>query len=162
MILLARLRTAAVLAAAASGLSACAEVGIDPPRWPWREPGPVVSAPRAVEPAAPAPRAGKAAPPRTAARSERKAKPAAPEAREVPKLVGLSEAETAQLLGQPAEESERPPGKVWVYKAAGCRLAVHLFPDMEKGGFYALDTTAEEGTADACVGRLAADAQKKE
>ncbi|MEW5726605.1 MAG: hypothetical protein AB1918_02150 [Pseudomonadota bacterium] len=161
MTLLARLRTAAVLLAASAGLSACAEVGIDPPEWPWQDPRPVVSSPAAV-PSAPAAKPAKPAPARMAAKPERKAKPAEPQAQEVPKLVGLSEAETAQLLGQPAEESAQPPGKVWVYKAAGCRLAVHLFPDMEKGGFYTLDTTAEEGAADACLGRLAADARKKE
>lgn len=85
------------------------------------------------------------------------------------KLVGLSEDETADLLGRPAEESAEPPGKIWTYKAAGCRLSVHLFPDMEKGGFYALDyTTAEgaaegakEGAKEACLGKVAGEARRK-
>lgn len=160
-----RLRTAAALAVAGVGLSACADLGIAPPQWPWQQPRPTVSAPQ-PEQAAPPPRAAKATVVRPAAKPDKKAATAKPapeaEAREAPKLVGLSEVETARLLGQPAEETAQPPGKVWVYKAAGCRLAVHLFPDMDRGGFYTLDTTAEEGSRDACVGKLADDARKKE
>lgn len=77
-----------------------------------------------------------------------------------PKLLGLSEEETVGLLGRPAEETEQAPGKVWVYRAAGCQLAVHLFPDMEKGGFYALDYAAEGGR-DLCLGKVAGEARKR-
>lgn len=165
MTLPARLRTIAALTVAGFGLSACADLGIAPPQWPWQEPRPVVSAPQ-PERAAPPPRAAKAATTRPAPKPDRKVAAVKPapevEAKDAPTLVGLSEGETARLLGQPAEESEQPPGKIWVYKAAGCRLAVHLYPDMEKGGFYTLDTTAEEGSRDACVGKLADDARRKE
>lgn len=87
--------------------------------------------------------------------AEKRAHPASVVRVEPLKLVGLSEQETAELLGKPAEESEQPPGKVWVYRVSGCQLSVHLFPDMEKGGFYALDYKAEEGSRDTCLGKLA-------
>lgn len=75
-----------------------------------------------------------------------------------PKLVGLSEAETVELLGRPAEESAQPPGKVWLYRSGGCELSVHLFPDMDHGGFYALDYTAGPDTEsrEACLRKTAA------
>ncbi|MCR6631245.1 MAG: hypothetical protein NVV74_15015 [Magnetospirillum sp.] len=78
-----------------------------------------------------------------------------------PKLVGLSEDETVGLLGRPAEESAAPPGKIWVYKATGCELSVHLFPDMDKGGFYALDYSAADGGRDQCLGKVAGEARKR-
>ena len=145
------------------GLSGCADMRLEEPRWPWREPAPTVVAP-APEPGEAPQAAAKSRRPavRPAVKAERKPAPPEPEAKETPQLVGLSEAETAQLLGRPAEESERPPGKIWLYTATGCRLAVHLFPDMDKGGFYTLDTVAEEGGRDACIGRLADEARKKE
>lgn len=77
-----------------------------------------------------------------------------------PKLVGLSEDETADLLGRPAEETAEAPGKIWIYKASGCQLSVHLFPDMERGGFYALDYTAD-GAKESCLGKVAGEARKK-
>lgn len=155
--------SAVALLMAGLGLSGCADMRLEEPRWPWREPAATVAAPTPeatqAPPASAKPRRPAARP---AAKAERKQASPEAEARETPRLVGLSEAETAQLLGQPAEESERPPGKVWLYTASGCRLAVHLFPDMDKGGFYALDTVAEEGGRDACIGRLADEARKKE
>lgn len=75
----------------------------------------------------------------------------------LPKLVGLSADQTEELLGHPSEKDELPPGKIWTYRGGGCVLVVHLFPDMEKGGFYALDYTSE-GNADnreACLARTA-------
>lgn len=77
-----------------------------------------------------------------------------------PKLVGLSEDETIDLLGHPAEESTQPPGKIWIYKAGGCQLSVHLFPDMDRGGYYALDYSAD-GSRDTCLGKVAGEARKR-
>ncbi|MGE5517360.1 MAG: hypothetical protein ACM31D_16270 [Bacteroidota bacterium] len=77
-----------------------------------------------------------------------------------PKLLGLSEEETVGLLGRPTEETMQPPSKVWIYRAAGCQLSVHLFPDMEKGGFYALDYAADGGR-DLCLGKVAGEARKR-
>lgn len=156
--ILRRFRSFAAPLLAGFALSACARMGVEPLDWPWQPPAAPV--PDRVE--VPEPRPARAtAVARPAKPAERKVAEKKPEP-EAPKLVGLSEAETAQLLGRPAEENEQPPGKVWLYKAAGCRLAVHLFPDMEKGGFYTLETTAEEGSRDACVGKLAEDARKKD
>jgi hypothetical protein len=76
------------------------------------------------------------------------------------KLVGLSEEETIDLLGRPAEENPQPPGKLWIYKASGCQLSVHLFPDMDRGGFYALDYSSDI-SRDACLGKVAGEARKR-
>lgn len=151
----------------AAVLSACAQ--FDLPKWPGNE-GAASPAPRpatADSRAAPAPiRPVKPAPELKALRPA--ARPAAerevaalPNATvKLPKLVGLSEDETADLLGRPAEETTEPPGKVWVYKASGCQLSVHLFPDMERGGFYALDYTADSAR-ETCLGKVAGEARKK-
>lgn len=76
------------------------------------------------------------------------------------RLVGLSERDTTALLGAPSEEDVTPPGKVWIYHADGCRLSVHLFPDMEKGGFYTLDYTADNGR-DACLDKVMEDMRRR-
>ncbi|WP_298375470.1 hypothetical protein [Azospirillum sp.] len=45
-------------------------------------------------------------------------------------LVGLSEAQTAKLLGSPAAQEEASPGRIWRYAKGGCRLDVFFFMDM--------------------------------
>lgn len=150
------MRLALIAILATLTLSGCASLEKAAP--PWMKPAEAPPADE-IQPAAPTPPARpKPAPP---------AKPAArpaPEASAAPvpvKLLGLSEAETRSLLGQPAEESAKPPGKVWIYRAGDCRLTVHLFPDMEKGGFYALDYTVEDGSREACLGKVAGEARKR-
>ncbi|MGE5548349.1 MAG: hypothetical protein ACM33T_15700 [Solirubrobacterales bacterium] len=158
-------RTAALLTVCA-GLSACAQS--DQWRWPWEQQpqSPRTAAQRVPDRiAAPESRPARAAPVQRQVRVPEK-RPTPPTAAErdappAPQLVGLSESETAELLGRPAEENEQAPGKVWIYKAAGCQLAVHLFPDMQKGGFYTLDYTVEDGPRDACLGKVAGEARKK-
>ncbi|MBC7952036.1 MAG: hypothetical protein H7Z12_09505 [Rhodospirillaceae bacterium] len=149
----------------AAALSACAQ--FDMPKWPGNE-GTANAAPRSTTADAPA----KAAPVARPAKSLPELKALRPAARPAvdkdiaflptvpPKLVGLSEDETADLLGRPVEETTEPPGKVWVYKASGCQLSVHLFPDMERGGFYALDYTADSAR-ESCLGKVAGEARKK-
>lgn len=78
-----------------------------------------------------------------------------------PKLLGLSEEETAALLGQPVEEASEPPAKVWLYRTADCQLSVHLFPDLESGGFTALDYSASDSPREACLGKVAALARRR-
>lgn len=148
-------------------LSACAQ--FDMPKWPGNE-GAAAAAPRStaaenkvssapVRPTKPVPELKSLRPAaRPAVEKEVAALPAAPLL--PPKLVGLSEDETADLLGRPAEETTEPPGKIWVYKAVGCQLSVHLFPDMERGGFYALDYTADSAR-ESCLGKVAGEARKK-
>lgn len=159
------LKTLAFPVTLALALSACSE---RMPDWPWRETPPAhTQAPKAEAPAAakPAPAAKPAKhpdlkalrpEPRPAPDKEAAAEPAAP-----PRLVGLSEAETAELLGRPAEEAVESPGKIWTYRAKDCRLSVHLFPDMDKGGFYTLDYTVSEGARETCLGKVAGEARKE-
>ncbi len=78
-----------------------------------------------------------------------------------PRLIGLSEAETRTLLGPPTEESEQPPAKVWTYRSGGCELAVHLFPDMDKGGFFALDYTSPADSREACLMKMANEVRRE-
>lgn len=148
------LRLAAPAILIALSLTGCARFETDAPRWLRTEPAPVV-----------APPAANALPPEIPAARPKAvtAKPApAPAQAPVPiKLVGLSEAETEGLLGRPTEETDRPPGKAWVYQGPNCRLTVHLFPDMEKGGFYALDYTVEDGSREACLGKVAGEVRKR-
>lgn len=155
-------------------LSACAQLGLDQQKWPWQDNA--ASQTSAHGGMAEGQAAGKVQPAgRSAAKPSPELKALRPSPRPAadkevaaavmppvppPKLVGLSEDETAELLGRPAEESVEPPGKVWTYKASGCKLSVHLFPDMEKGGFYALDYTADSAR-DACLGKVAGEARKK-
>lgn len=153
-------------------LGGCAQLGMAEPDWPWNP-----RQPSSAQQPAPRPRPEPVAQPRprqpdaARAKTPEAAKPATRPAVTVekdkalaapPKLVGLSEEETVDLLGHPSEETEQPPGKVWTYKASGCRLSVHLFPDMDKGGFYALDYTVAEGAKDGCLGKVASEARKKE
>lgn len=153
------LKTLAFSVTLAVALSACAELG---PAWPWED---KAAAPRAQArkgEAMPSPRAQSA--PKVDKTPDLKA--IRPEPRPLgelapPSLVGLSEDETAELLGQPAEEEAEPPGKIWIYRTAGCRLSVHLFPDMDKGGFYTLDYTAADGAKETCLGKVAGEARRK-
>lgn len=139
-------------------LSACARWGGDQPASPPPPPAPAAAqAEPARPPAKPAPQV-KGLRPEPRPTEDLAALPQAPLP---PRLVGLSEKETVDLLGQPAEESAAPPGKVWVYRASGCQLSVHLFPDMERGGFYALDFTAADGAKEACLGKVAGQARKR-
>lgn len=145
-----RLKTSALLALSLS-VSACARWDAEPPQVAPPPPAPSTAQSEAPRPAAkPAPQV-KGLRPEPRPTEELTALPQAPLP---PRLVGLSEKETVDLLGQPAEESVTPPGKIWLYKAAGCQLSVHLFPDMERGGFYALDFTSAEGAKEACLGKV--------
>jgi hypothetical protein len=151
----------------AASLSACAQ--FDTPKWLGNEGGGGPAPRRATADARPAPAPVRPVKPvpelkalrpaaRPAVEKEIASLPTAPAL--PPKLVGLSEDETADLLGRPVEETTEPPGKIWVYKASGCQLSVHLFPDMERGGFYALDYTAD-GARESCLGKVAGEARKK-
>jgi hypothetical protein len=92
-------------------------------------------APPQAAPRAPAPQP--AEPPRV-----RLAPPAAPRPAPQPlpdvKLVGLSQPETETLLGPPTAASDRPPAKVWEYRAGDCTLDVYFYLDVGRNAFYAL------------------------
>lgn len=147
--------------AALLALSACAGMSLDEPPTSAKppataaRPAPVVAPPPARPSAKPGTELNALRPsPRPAPEREGAALTGSP------KLLGLSEEETLALLGRPAQETEQPPGKLWIYHAAGCQLSVHLFPDMERGGFYALDYAAEGGR-DLCLGKVAGEARKR-
>jgi hypothetical protein len=53
-------------------------------------------------------------------------------------LVGLGEQQLRELLGPPASEEERPPGKLWRYGKGGCNLNVSLYPDVQSRKFGTL------------------------
>lgn len=156
-----RPRSLALPLCALLGLSACTNLGLDRPTAPSKpstgaesHASPTVAAPPPPRPAT------KPGVELNALRPAPRPSDTAPEPTGTPKLVGLSEEETMSLLGRPAEEAVQPPGKVWIYRAAGCQLSVHLFPDMERGGFYALDYAADSGR-DACLGKVAGEARKR-
>jgi len=54
------------------------------------------------------------------------------------KLVGLSQSETETLLGPPSTSLDRPPAKVWQYRAGDCALDVYFYLDVGRNAFYAL------------------------
>jgi hypothetical protein len=69
------------------------------------------------------------------------------------KVVGLSQAETAALLGPPASEAEQPPAKVWRYKVSECTIDVYFYLDVARNAFYALHYDA--GNPSSSVGPAA-------
>lgn len=48
-----------------------------------------------------------------------------------PVLTGYRELELRALLGPPASEEIRPPGKQWRYRFDECTLDIQLYPDVE-------------------------------
>ena len=54
------------------------------------------------------------------------------------KLVGLSQEETETLLGPPSTLLDRPPAKVWQYRAGDCAVDVYFYLDVGRNAFYAL------------------------
>lgn len=74
-------------------------------------------------------RSARAAPPPPPAVQVRRAEQPDPPPPEP--LIGLDEAGIARLLGPPTEQVARAPGKMWLYKKAGCRLDLSLYPDIE-------------------------------
>ena len=66
-------------------------------------------------------------------------------------LAGKSENELRALLGSPASEEDRPPGKRWRYRDGQCTLDVQLYPDVQTKQFGTLayevrsDDNTDEG-----------------
>ena len=91
------------------------------------------SQPAAPPPPAPPPEA----PPRAAHAVPLPPPPAPPPLTEI-KLVGLSQDEVQALLGPPSTAAERPPAKVWQYRAGNCAVDVYFYLDVGRNAFYAL------------------------
>lgn len=129
---------------------------------PTPEPAPVPPpAPRAK----PAPRVARLTPP-----PERPAPtPATPETRVIPevppppdiKVVGVSRAQAMTLFGNPLEQRDAAPAKIWQYRAGECEVDVYFYLDVARNDFFALHydvrnarAAAAGETAERCLQRL--------
>jgi hypothetical protein len=70
------------------------------------------------------------------------------------RLVGLNEAQTIGLLGDPFIAEERPPARIWTFSEGTCRLQVFFYPDLSDQHFEAL-TVAFSGIDDTDMARRA-------
>ncbi len=62
-------------------------------------------------------------------------------------LIGLDFTVTRALLGEPAQQTEQSPAKIWTYKGQECMLNVFFYPSVEGGAFRLLTYEAEGGEA---------------
>ena len=83
----------------------------------------------APAPPPPPPRPAAPAPPPQAA---------VPAPAEAPRIEGMRREDILARLGPPAAERDAAPAKVLDYKATGCEVAVYLYFDTGRGGFFAL------------------------
>ena len=70
------------------------------------------------------------------------------------RLVGLNEAQTIGLLGDPFIAEERPPARIWTFSEGSCRLQVFFYPDLSDQHFEAL-TVSFTGIEDSDAARRA-------
>jgi hypothetical protein len=59
-------------------------------------------------------------------------------------LIGLTEAGTTKLLGQPAEAEVSPQSRIWTYRSAACTLKIFFYPIAAAPDFRALTYQIEE------------------
>src|SRR3546814_12764533 len=65
------------------------------------------------------------------------------------RLIGLDGKQLRDLLGEPSEEQERVPGKLWRFRfAKTCILDVLLYPDVQTQTFRSLnyEVTGDDGS----------------
>mgnify|MGYP001315023279 CR=1 FL=1 len=77
------------------------------------------------------------------------------------RIVGLTEAQTADLLGRPAEQEEKAPARLWRYGARDCTATIIFYPEVESLTYRVLDIEivnreGRETTDRACLGEIAA------
>lgn len=60
-------------------------------------------------------------------------------------LIGLDFTVTRALLGEPAQQTEQSPAKIWTYNGQECLLNVFFYPSVEGGAFRLLTYEAESG-----------------
>ena len=155
---------AAALAAAAV-LGGCAGTGVEEAEQPQLvlnepvqplPPPPAASAP-VREQRFPVPKKKPAASgAKPAAEAKAEPQPIGPE-----RIVGLTEAQTAELLGPPADREERAPARLWRYAARGCTATVIFYPEVESLTYRVLeveivDREGRETAGRACLGEIAA------
>jgi hypothetical protein len=141
-------RRFAQVAAAIALLSACESVTSPPAATPPPPPPRPPTAPQAAAPTPPA---------------QAQAAPAAAEP--ALRLEGLKREEILARFGPPAAERDAAPAKVLDYKATGCEVAVYLYFDTGRGGFFALHyevngRPAPTRETDRCLRLLAAGAKR--
>ena len=61
-----------------------------------------------------------------------------------PQLIGLTEAGTTKLLGQPAETEVFPLSRIWTYRSAACTLKLFFYSTAGAADFRALTYQIEE------------------
>jgi len=61
-------------------------------------------------------------------------------------IVGLDEARTLELLGQPEEVRVEAPATIWTYRRAECQLEIYFYPSLRERRLQSL--TYEMGGAD--------------
>ncbi len=79
----------------------------------------------------------------------------------MPKIEGMKAEEIIGQLGPPAAERDVSPAKVLEYKATGCEVAIYLYFDTGRTGFFALHydvngRPAPSRDADRCLRLIAA------
>lgn len=85
--------------------------------------------------------------------------PVAPEVIEPVDVVGLTEDETVNLLGEPDWRAWRPPSRVLRYASNGCSVDIYFYLDVAKDKFQALQLKASEAATDesslqTCLGKV--------
>ena len=68
------------------------------------------------------------------------------EAPDPAKLVGLDFAAAKALLGEPVEQHEEPPARVWAYDGRICLLNVFFYPSVEDNVFRVLTYEVEDNS----------------
>ena len=119
-----------------------------------------VASPRSPAPAvrekAPVPRRR---PTPSAAEPRAPVRPIAPD-----ELTGLTEAETAEVLGAPDSRDDNVPARTWRYAGRGCDVAVIFYPDLGTLTYRSLniELAARSGfSAPACLGEIASSRRPK-
>lgn len=79
----------------------------------------------------------------------------------MPKIEGMKAEEIIARFGPPAAERDVSPAKVLDYKATGCEVAIYLYFDTGRAGFFALHydvngRPAPSRDADRCLRLIAA------
>jgi len=87
------------------------------------------------------------------------------------KLIGLTQQETATLLGTPSAQWDRPPARVWHYQGPDCAVDVFFYLDVSRNEFSALRTTvagtdgapqsSSQPSGQQCLSRIRDVAQRK-
>jgi hypothetical protein len=62
--------------------------------------------------------------------------------------MGLSQADTVKLFGEPAERRAVPPSQIWIYHSTACDLKLFFYPEISGPAYRALTILIDEHGAD--------------